>query len=76
MISEGDTQALFEALPVLGHEIPNHPLACNNASARASSADHMVAARFAAPVAQLDARKRFIVHMEEVDGKSFEYAER
>ena len=36
----------------------------------------MIAARFQAPVSLLDSRKRFVVHIEEVDGKSFEYAER
>jgi hypothetical protein len=36
----------------------------------------MVAARFQAPVTQIDARKRFILRIEEADGKSFEYPER
>ena len=40
------------------------------------SADRMIAARFQAPLAMLDGRKRFIVRIEEVDGKSFEYSER
>ena len=41
-----------------------------------ASADRMVAARFQAPLSMVDARKRFIVRMEEVDGKVFEYSER
>jgi hypothetical protein len=36
----------------------------------------MIAARFKAPLSLLDARKRFVVRIEEVDGKVFEYAER
>jgi hypothetical protein len=40
------------------------------------SADRMIAARFQAPLAMIDGRKRFIVRIEEVDGKSFEYSER
>jgi len=40
------------------------------------SADRMIAARFKAPMAVLDGRKRFVVRIEEVDGKTFEYTER
>jgi hypothetical protein len=36
----------------------------------------MIAARFQAPVSLLEARKRFVLRIEEVDGKSFEYSER
>jgi len=40
------------------------------------SEDHMLAARFQTPLAKLDARKRFVMRIEEVDGKVFEYSER
>jgi hypothetical protein len=36
----------------------------------------MVAARFQAPEAMLEARKRFIVRIEEMDRTSFELSER
>jgi len=72
--SEGDAQALFQALPVLGPKYLT-TLTLKQRIAAHSSQDHMVAARFAAPVATIDARKRFIVHVDEADGKSFEYAE-
>jgi hypothetical protein len=36
----------------------------------------MVAARFEAPVSRLEARKRFLIRIEEVDGKEFELPER
>jgi hypothetical protein len=74
-VSEMDAKRLFEALPVLGQKF-NPTLLMRDRLGSHGSADRMIAARFQAPMALLDARKRFIVRIEEVDGKSFEYVER
>jgi hypothetical protein len=75
VISEGDAKRVFEAVPALGPKFLN-TLGMKERIAPHSSGDHMVAVRFAAPLAQVDARKRFILHIDEADGKSFEYPER
>jgi hypothetical protein len=73
--SESDAKRLFEAMPVLGQKFNNTLLMRERIGAHASQ-DRMVAARFQAPLSVLDARKRFVLRIEEVDGKSFEYSER
>ena len=73
--SEGDVKRVFEAMPVLGPKFLE-TLAMRQRIKPHVSEDHMVAARFAAPLEQVDARKRFILHIEEIDGKTFEYPER
>ncbi len=73
-VSEMDAVRLFEGLPVLGQKF-NPTLIMRERLGSHGSADRMIAARFQAPMALLDGRKRFIVRIEEVDGKSFEYAE-
>jgi len=74
-VSEMDAVRLFEGLPVLGQKY-NKTLLMRERLGSRGSADRMVAVRFQAPLAMIDGRKRFIVHIEEVDGKSFEYSER
>ena len=74
-VSETDANRLFEGLPVLGPKF-NPTLVLRDRIGSRGSADRMIAARFQAPMALLDGRKRFIVRIEEVDGKTFEYAER
>jgi hypothetical protein len=74
-VSEVDAIRLFEGLPVLGQKF-NPTLIMRERLGSHRSADRMIAARFQAPMALLDGRKRFVVRIEEVDGKSFEYAER
>ena len=74
-VSEMDAKRLFEGLPVLGQKF-NPTLIMRERLGSHGSADRMIAARFQAPMALLDGRKRFVVRIEEVDGKSFEYAER
>jgi len=74
-VSEMDAKRLFEALPVLGPKF-NPTLIMRDRIGSHGSADRMIAARFKAPLSLLDARKRFVVRIEEVDGKVFEYAER
>lgn len=73
--SETDAKRLFEGLPVLGPKYLT-TLTMRQRIAPHAGGDYMVAARFQAPIAQVDARKRFIVHIEEVAGKLFDYAER
>ena len=74
-VSEIDAKRLFEALPVLGSKF-NQTLLMRERLGSHGSADRMIAARFQVPLATLDGRKRFVVGIEEVDGKSFEYSER
>jgi hypothetical protein len=73
-VSEVDAKRLFEGLPVLGPKF-NPTLLMRERLGSRGSADRMIAARFQAPMALLDGRKRFVVRIEEVDGKSFEYVE-
>src|SRR4051794_38826025 len=74
-VSDMDATRLFEGLPVLGQKY-NKTLLMRERLGSHGSADRMIAARFQAPLAMIDGRKRFIVRIEEVDGKSFEYSER
>ena len=74
-VSDMDATRLFEGLPVLGQKY-NKTLLMRERLGSRGSADRMIAARFQAPLAMIDGRKRFIVRIEEVDGKSFEYSER
>ena len=74
-VGEIDAKRLFEGLPVLGQKFNNTLLMRERVGSHASQ-DRMIAARFQAPVEMLEARKRFVLRIEEVDGKSFEYSER
>jgi hypothetical protein len=74
-VSEMDAKRLFEGLPILGEKYNNTLMMRERIGAHASQ-DRMIAARFQAPVSLLEARKRFVLRIEEVDGKSFEYSER
>ncbi len=74
-ISEMDAKRLFEGLPLLGQKysdtlverdrIPGH-----------TAQDRMVSARFEAPESRLEARRRFLIRIEEVDGKVSEISEK
>jgi hypothetical protein len=73
-VSEMDAKRLFEAA---GDRTKfNTTLLMRERIGSHGSADRMIAARFQAPMAVHDGRKRFVVRIEEVDGKSFEYSER
>ena len=75
VISEGDTNRVFEAVPVLGTKyLPN--LSMRQRITPHSTADYMTAARIPVPLAQVEARARFVLRIEEVDGKSFDFMER
>ena len=73
--ADTDAKKLFEAIPLLGQKF-NDSLLMRDKIAAHTSQDRMVAARFEAPVAKLEARKRFLIRIEEVDGKEFELSER
>ena len=73
--ADTDAKRLFEAIPLLGQKF-NDTLLMRDKIGAHTSQDRMVAARFEAPVAKLDARKRFVIHIEEVDGKEFGLSER
>ena len=75
VISEGDAKRVFEALPVLGTKFLN-TLSMQERINSHSTGDHMVAVRFQAPVAQVDARAKLVLRINESDGKSFEFSER
>lgn len=74
-ISEVDAKRVFEAVPLLGQKY-NDSLRMRDRIQPHASGDRMVAARFEVPAAQLDARKRFLVRIEEVDGKIVEISEK
>jgi len=73
--AETDAKKLFDAVPLLGQKF-NDTLLMRDKIPAHNTQDRMVAARFEAPVARLDARKRFVIRVEEVDGKEFEISER
>ena len=74
-VAEVDAKRLFDALPLLGPKF-NTTLVMQEKSASQASEDRMVAARFEVPESKLEARKRLIVRIEEVDGKVFDLSEK
>ena len=74
-ISEVDAKRLFDGLPLLGSKY-NETLVMGNKIPPKGSEDRMVAARFEAPVARLEARKRLLVRIEDVDGPVTELSEK
>lgn len=75
VISEIDAKRLFEAMPLLGQKY-NDTLVLRDKIPGHTSEDRMVAARFEAPEARINSRKRFIVRVEEVDGPISELSEK
>jgi hypothetical protein len=73
--SEMDARHIFEGIPVLGEKY-NQTFIERDKVAPRSQIDRMVAARFEMPEAKLQARKRFIVKIEEIDGQTFEIPEK
>ena len=73
--SDSDAERLMQAVPVLGQKY-NKTLIMKERIGAHGSQDRMAAVRFQAPLAKLDARKRLLVRVEEVDGKTFEYTEK
>ena len=74
-VSEVDARQLFQAIPLLCQKF-NDTLLMRDSVPSHTSWDRMVAARFEVPQAKLEARKRLIVRIEEVDGKVFDLSEK
>ena len=66
-VSDPDAKRVFEGIPLLGTKY-NDSLIMNDTIPPRTSWDRMVAARFDLPESKLQARKRFVVKVEEVDG--------
>jgi hypothetical protein len=75
VVSEPDAKRLFEAMPLLGQKFSD-TLVLRDKIPGHTSQDRMVAARFEAPEALIEGRKRFLVRIEEVDGKIVEFSEK
>jgi hypothetical protein len=74
--SEIDAQHIFQGIPMLGEKY-SQTLIENDAVPPRGTLDRMVAARFEMPEAQLQARKRFVVRIEEKNrGETFEISEK
>jgi hypothetical protein len=74
IVSRSDTERLFDALPDSG---PYHPPLFTNATlAPGATGVYTLAAQFNAPERILQDRKRFLVQIDEIDGKSFEFSEK
>jgi hypothetical protein len=73
-VPETDVKRIFDAYPVLGQKF-NDSLIMRNKIAPHSTQDRMIAARFETPIEKLDARKRLLVRIEDVDGPVSELVE-
>jgi hypothetical protein len=74
-VSEVDARQLFQVIPLLGQKF-NDSLLMRDSIPPHTSWDRMVAARFEVPQSKLEARKRLVVRIEEVDGKVFDLSEK
>jgi len=74
-IAEMDAKRLFEGLPLLGQKFTDTLVERDRVPSHTFQ-DRMVAARFDAPESRLEARKRFLLRIEEVDGLVTEIKER
>ena len=74
-VSESDAKALFQYVPLLGQKF-NSTLLMRDKIAPDATEDRMVAVRFEAPESRIDARKRFILKIEDVDGPVTEIPEK
>ena len=74
-VSEMDAKRLFEGLPLLGQKFSDTLVERDRIPGHTAQ-DRMVAARFEAPESRLEARKRFLIRIEEVDGFVSELSEK
>jgi hypothetical protein len=74
-VSEVDARQLFQVIPLLGQKF-NDTLLMRDSIPPHNSWDRMVAARFEVPESKLEARKRLVVRIEEVDGKVFDLSDK
>ena len=70
VVSDVDSQRVFDALPLLGKKY-NPSLVLKDSIPGHATWDRMIGARLDVPEAQLQQRKRFIVSIEEIDGAIF-----
>jgi hypothetical protein len=73
-IADPDAKRLFDQLPILGQKY-NSSLILQDKIPGHATWDRMIAATFEVPEAKLAERKRFVVSIEEIDGRVFEIAE-
>jgi hypothetical protein len=73
--SELDAKHIFEGIPVLGEKF-NQTLIERDKVLPRGSLERMAAVRFDMPEAKVQARKRFIIKIEEIDGQMFEVSEK
>ncbi len=74
VVSEMDAQRIFQYYPLLGQKY-NPTLVMREKIASRETKDRMVAVRFEVPEAQLKARKRLLIRVEDVDGMVSEITE-
>ncbi|MBZ5584284.1 MAG: hypothetical protein LAQ30_19140 [Acidobacteriia bacterium] len=74
-ISDPDAKRVFDAIPLLGAKY-NQSLILRDRLPPHAVWDRMIGARFDVPDAKLGDRKRFLITIEEVDGKVFEISEK
>jgi hypothetical protein len=73
--SEIDAQRFFDGTPLVGPKLAKSLITQETVPGHATE-DHMVLANFEVSEAKLQARKRFFVRIEELDGKIFEIPEK
>lgn len=75
VVSEADTRSLFAGVPLLGEKYNTTLILRDKVPAHASE-DRMLAARFEVPDSRLEARKRLVIRVEDVDGPVSEITEK
>jgi len=73
-VADADVKRLFDYYPILGQKF-NPSLLIRTKVAAHQAMDRMIAARFELPHRDLDARKRFKIRIEDVDGAISEIVE-
>ena len=73
-VAESDTSRLFEYFPLLGPKY-NPALKIRDRVGSRESMDRMICARFEIPTAGVEARRRLIIRVEDVDGVVSEITE-
>lgn len=74
-VSEPDAKRVFAGIPLLGEKY-NDSLIMRDKLPPHTIWDRMIAATFEMPEAKVQARKRFVVKIEEVDGQTIEIPEK
>jgi hypothetical protein len=74
-VSESDAKTLFQYMPLLGQKF-NETLLMRDKVASGATQDRMVAVRFDGPESRIEARKRFLLRIEDVDGPVTEIPEK